>query len=739
MPKLDALLARLKPVALDRTLDGPFKTVRKDAVRYPGKTPAWFIVPNVNEHPTIETAHTAVVLVSARAAVGKSTAAEFIAEKLAAPLWDLSKKLRVGHGFVAGTLFETYSPARLPDLLAKLAVGEFAIVIDALDEARLRGGTPNELDLLMYDVAARCGSAGRVGPSFVMLGRVDTCSVAAEKLTSLGIPFSQLEVQYFDESEARDFISRRLDSLGHTAHRGVQARDFEAAVDSVFDAVMKAMNVSAALRWDDDELRRFLGYAPVLVAIAVYLRKWRDYKAMKQDWDRKAVTGDQWQVLCVIMTALLEREQTEKFRPNVEGRITAKLKPGEVLGWTKLFGPDEQCTRVLERVTASRLLEDADIDVPNSARAEYELAATQEMYDHPLTQDTGAGEIGFASVVFQEYVYALQLLRGDPYAEAAAFHMQTSEYRPTPLLAGFIAGLSPGPSLRDLPMDAFGAVYESFTLHERPGVEVRVAVGTLDDTTRATITFWRVTGDEAEPRMERRLVYRLVGTGEPLHFLYKLVRTAITVDGDVIIGTNGSTFILGPSVDLACEEFVCQAGTVYVHATPITSVDTTSATSPTENVSLEFGAYGFGRSVQSVNLFLEPSGAANRFEVVSAKMVPRPWTAYYRKPTEDLGRADSRVVRAFTDMRSVFNKFYKSESGIWLIYKQFMDNVYAVSERKSRILSFLLQKSLIRDDGRIYRLDMAQLNRFGLAFDDIRTLQLKPPLVALLREFLAAE
>lgn len=726
MPKLDALLAGLATIAVEPTLDGAFKTVPKNAVRYAEKTPAWFVIPNVVERPTIEKTHTAVVLVSARAAVGKSTAAAFIANTLAAPLWDLSK-LSVGHGFVGGTLVDTYNPARVPDLLVKLAVGEFAVVIDALDEARLRGGTPNQLDLLMDDVATRCATAGRVGPSFVMLGRVDTCSVAADKLTSLGVPFSQVEVEYFDEGDARAFISRRLDSRGHRAHRGVQARDFEAAVSAVFGGVVKAMNVSAGSPWDEEELRRFLGYAPVLVAIAVYLSKWRDYKAMKADWDRKAVTGDQWRVLCEIMNALLEREQTEKFRANVEGRITAKLKPGEVVPWTKVFGPDEQCTRVLERVTGSRLLEDADIDIPDSARAEYELAVAGEMNDHPLTVATEAGE-GFASVVFQEYVYAVQFLRGGRYAEAASFHMQTSEYRPTPLLAGFLAGISPGPTPRDLPMNAFGAVYESFTLHERPGVEVRVSVGTRDDTVQATVTFWQLKGEAGEPRMERHLVYRLVDTGAPLHFLYKLVCTAITVDGDVVLGMSGSSFILGPSVDLACEKFACEAGMVYVHAT--------STGSSTEDVSLEFETYDHGRSAPSVKMLVE--GAVNRFEVVSAKGLPRPWAAYYRKPTEDSGRTDPRVIRAFTDMRAVLKKFYKKESGEWIIYKQFMDNVYAVSDRKSRILSFLMQKSLIREQGKIYRLDMAEITRLGLVFADIENLQLKPALAALLREFVAS-
>jgi hypothetical protein len=336
-------------------------------------------------------------------------------------------------------------------------------------------------------------------------------------------------------------------------------------------------------------------------------------------------------------------------------------------------------------------------------------------------------------------VYALQFLRGGRYAEAASFHIETSEYRPTPLLAGFLAGISPGSTPRDLPMDAFGAVYESFTLHERPGVEVRVAVGTQDDTTRATVTFWQLKGRAAEPRMERCLVYRLVDTGAPLHFLYKLTRTSITSEGDVILGMNGSSFILGPSVDLACETFTCQAGTVYVHAGPTSFVED-SSTSSTEDVSLEFETYDYRGSVPSVKMFVESAGKGGRFEVVSAKNPPRPWAAYSRKPTEeDLQRTDARVVRAFTDMRAVLKKFYKNESGQWLIYKQFMDNVYAVSERKFRMLSFLMQKSLIREQGRIYCLDMIVAGRLGFVFADIESLQIRPAMAALLREFVEAE
>lgn len=729
--KLDELLGQLPALLAVAPLAGPFRTVPRDAIQCPTQVAPWFMTPPVAVQAGIDLKQVPVVLVSAPAGVGKTTAAALIAKTLRTPLWNLAK-LSVGHGPILGILGDIYGAPDGASRDSDLASGAFSIVMDALDEVRLRGGAPSQFDLLLNDVAAHCRSGSkRERPSFVILGRVDTCEAAARKLLELGVQFATADLQYFDQNDAREFIARRLDSAKVTVHRGAQKRDFDDALGTVFDVFGKSIGVAAANMWLNDEVRRFLGYAPVLVAIAAYMREWRRYGDLKKQWEDRAATGDQWRTLAAIMHDLLRREQTEKFENIVRPQVTSHLKPGETIDWNKIFTPLEQCTRALERVVDMPLIDPHGIPIPDSVRSEYDEAVAQKMEDHPLTEKDHQG-IVFRSIVFQEYVYATELVRGADYAIAVLIHMESSAYRPTPLLAGFLLGTMQDQTPSKLGLEAFGHVYESFSLHERPSTEIYTEVGAIaDGALRATVTFWKVDPKAQENsgrQLERRIEFRLNDTKQPVRFPYRLRRAAITLDSPVTVGCRDSSFILGPSVHLDCARFACEATSVYVHAGQ-----------SEEEVALSFDSYDFSASSPRVAMTVEASGdavASSVFEVNSAGNVPDPWRRFYRKADlRNVGATDAKILKAFTDLRGVLGRFYKNTAGDWLIFKQFMDNVYASSARKATMLRYLQDMGIIRDEGSIYRLMISKLEQLGLVHLEIKNLVMSQSLKSFLEQY----
>ena len=81
----------------------------------------------------------AILVLSAPAAVGKSTVAREIAWRTKGPLWTLSN-FRLGTGTLYGTLVRAHGPSAVPRLIDDLTAGRFMVILDAIDEGRLQSG-----------------------------------------------------------------------------------------------------------------------------------------------------------------------------------------------------------------------------------------------------------------------------------------------------------------------------------------------------------------------------------------------------------------------------------------------------------------------------------------------------------------------------------------------------------------------------------------------------------------------
>ncbi|MAF96496.1 MAG: hypothetical protein CMM60_12175 [Rhodospirillaceae bacterium] len=93
-----------------------------------------FVPPPLKEPIPITLRTTSTVLITAPAAVGKTTTAKSIAKQCNAPLWDLAGR-RVAQASFIGSLDRTFQRTDVTRLRDAMETGEFVVVIDALEES----------------------------------------------------------------------------------------------------------------------------------------------------------------------------------------------------------------------------------------------------------------------------------------------------------------------------------------------------------------------------------------------------------------------------------------------------------------------------------------------------------------------------------------------------------------------------------------------------------------------------
>lgn len=130
---------------------------------------AAFVAPDLSVRPDASSSRNpSVIIISAAGAVGKSTVARQLAHKKNTLLWDLAQSQPVGQSSLSGTLLSVFGAGQISDIDKALRSGDLFVVIDALDEARVKtteaGFNAFLDDLAEYAKATR-------GVTFVLFGR----------------------------------------------------------------------------------------------------------------------------------------------------------------------------------------------------------------------------------------------------------------------------------------------------------------------------------------------------------------------------------------------------------------------------------------------------------------------------------------------------------------------------------------------------------------------------------------
>jgi hypothetical protein len=265
----------------------------------------------------LNTGQTSLLLIEAPAAVGKSMLAEEISYRTGASLWNLGA-FHVGDDTFIGRIGKCFGDELYSTIMKRLAQGDFLVILDALDEGRLLAGDDNFLPFLTT-LAERLKEP-RQRPCVIILGRADSIELAL--LTFDERTCAHLEIEFFEREAANDLVAKQLDSLCasrslaplHRQHRGAFAKARDAFFERAAE-VLGARPKGAEISWNNPAVRSFLGYAPVLVAVAEYLvtvEEARDYGVLEEKLHRTQVSAGPtaaWELFGKTLDRILEREQ----------------------------------------------------------------------------------------------------------------------------------------------------------------------------------------------------------------------------------------------------------------------------------------------------------------------------------------------------------------------------------------------------------------------------------------------
>jgi hypothetical protein len=329
-----------------------------------------------------------ILLIEAVGASGKTTTAKMLSHDLGMPLLDLAKHEAVGANTLTGLLTGAYELSSLGRVLTGLGTGSFGVLIDGLDEARTKT-TAAGFEAFLNDVI-KLGKAS-AAPSIIILGRGQVLFSTWCHLSEGGADVGWLEIDPFGLDQAKQYIDKKVGSISD-GQRG----NYDEARDMILERLNRAFIKSDGGR--RDTFNAFIGYPPVLEAVATLLCKESNYYKLIQHLSDEGNAGMEVDLLIRICEYLMDREREMKAFPIFIDELLTKVDPAYASELrVSLYSRSEQCARILaqalgtayplECITRDRLLND-----------KYEEAVATWGNDHPFHSDNKLRNVVFEAM-----------------------------------------------------------------------------------------------------------------------------------------------------------------------------------------------------------------------------------------------------------------------------------------------------------------------------------------------------
>lgn len=358
-----------------------------------------------------------IVLVSAVGATGKTALAEQLSHDLKLPLLDLAKHKPVGDNTMTGLLTHAFDVKDISAVFGGLALGEYAVIIDGVDEGRSKT-TEKAFEAFLDDIANLCKTG--CPTTFVMLGRTKILDDCWDYLSSKGLSTALITISPFAVSQAKKYIDTF--TMGAI---GAYANHYESARDRILEKLAKAFTGGTSDRTDD--FLSFIGYPPVLDAIVTLLREEKNYYKLLADLEPQDGQNLEVSLLKRISEYILLRERDTKVIPNI---ITPLLEPApEPLRRRALesaFATEEQCVRLiaycLDKQLMLKSLGDPVLD------EKYEAGLASFFPDHPFLsgqqfRSAVFEALALATLIASRSSEALDLLKEYLWSHKHSYHL----------------------------------------------------------------------------------------------------------------------------------------------------------------------------------------------------------------------------------------------------------------------------------------------------------------------------
>ena len=491
------------------------------------------------------------VLFSAPGATGKSSLAKYIANRFNAIYWNLAK-VKIGTNSFAGSVLATVGASKYSEFVGDLNSGDMLLVIDALDEAEIVSGR-KMISSFICDINDTLSNHKQA--SVFLLARTETAQYIASFCAENNISISHYEIGFFAEESAKEFIVKSVSGSNTPT-----IPDIDCA-KSYYDAVKR--NIT------QEESASFLGYAPVLQAIAAHIKDCPNRQRLISELSNQR---DCVSIITKIMDDLLIREQTEKVVPAFIERC--KESHPEFTDWDKVYSSEEQLVRLIYYI----LLEDTSYEnyvldfLPPQLVDDYTVLLNSFLPQHPYVRSNYETAMlrrpcDFTGPAFRDYSLAKIILNNNYEALADLYfkESQSQSFFPSQIFFDCYTRLSE----RAILPNHVSYVYDSYrakaTAYETPYLQCS-ETSEVETDNEILVVFGMINNNSRAPKKEDYLAY-LVKNDSPL-ILDKLINVSLDLPNtNVTIGRSGIDANISNS-SVVCKTIVWGTKNVAIESYP---------------------------------------------------------------------------------------------------------------------------------------------------------------------------
>ena len=709
----------------------PFPTTDPlpSGVGYVGQGAPVFIPPDLSDLEDGVTSSNQVLIVSAPGAVGKTTLAREIAFRKNALLWNLASAHEVGSGSLSGMLLAALRAGHTEDFLEYLKEGLQFIVVDALDEGRLKVNE-SSFRRLLEDVGQAAQRAA--GTCFVLLGRTRIAEEAWWVLDEENVRTSILQIEPFDRRQANQYIDLNVRPDRHRI-------PFYECRDLIFEQLAFSVTGNP----ESDSANAFLHYPPVLDVIATLLKAEPNLLELKNSLSAESTGAKSGSIdlLRSVITRILKREQT-KVLPAIRQSLNERAKQLNWSDWNSLYSTEEQCKRLLGSVFHTHFPVAPD-GLPDALKTLYEGSDEIEtgLAEHPFLQ----GVDRFANRVFESYLYSCALLDDFGYRlkQLVTQELLRPGHLPTRLLAAFYMANSPtAPDKpRTIMPQHLGIVYDSLLSSESSRTHVRLNVDGPDPLTDpdregepVEVDFEFLTQDsqgDIQTSPSDPVTFALpIQQDSKISFASYLRDARITVPCTVELGTDSREVTLGPAVHIIAEKLIIRSSALIVRG----RAKPRSAQNENDAVILE------SRACDAPSLNSPPTvHTGSEFSVSWPGAERYPWRAYRSASPEREFADDEDLLTVYQRFKRIATAFRSGGRGRLARTQRKIENQRVLQgELGQRILDQLRKDEILtlEGDGGMYFWNSERADKLlGVSWHDLSKGEIPPRLRRYLSKF----
>lgn len=434
-----------------------------------------------------------------------------------------------------------------------------------------------------------------------------------------------------------------------------------------------------AKNWND--VRSFLGYAPVLGVMAEFLAVPNPSKSLSIADRTFAVSSD---VLLSIVDTILIREQG-KFLDSTLDKLQATTSVSETLPDSQqLYSPIEQTVRLIAKIHSSSLCRNGLVALPSSVSQDYEIAAGQFLADHPFIAGSTT-----VNAVFGDYLLAKAAT--DPVCQLALSpegRLITSD--PGPFFYAFLHHFASSSGAAQAVIDE-ALISRILSSRHKLAIESEpieyTYVQTGEDAQLVVYGDAGVTYD-----------YSIENSSGILELTGYVARGMVLSDGDVVLG-DGGRVLVGPDAHVGCNELLINATRLSV--TP---------------------AKGGRPSSLAAQVYVAP--ALRKIEAVDPKSLvvhgePH-WHALKAFTTRDIKRIEFLPYSNYMDLRAVLRSFRQGAGSSPSAFGELLDQRVAAHNRTRRhYIKAMLNFGILSQANSHYYLNVDTLGKRGISLDSI--------------------